>query len=181
MTKTLTNREAQPIVLENPKKVGVFVQQGDAVDFYNMFDASIIVGEPFIMYNKVAVTKVVVPPLSMGTANFGAWMKFLVDPALAAAILFGEKVYYDLDLADSDVPGYATNVEPTNGFVLGYATPSHGQVGQITLDDTTGKPVCAAVGATYVGVKMSEEEIVWGTNLFGQVPDYINGDDTISS
>lgn len=183
MVKSLPNREAQPIVLENPKRVGDYVQGGVGcpVDFYNMFEDSIIVGEPFIMYGKVGITKVVVPPLSVGSVHFGCWMNFLVNPALASPILFGDKVYYNLALADSAVPGYATNVQPANGFLLGYAVTPHEQPGALQLDETTGKPIACTTSQLRCGVIMHTDLVVWGTNLWGSVPDYINGDSVISS
>jgi hypothetical protein len=182
MVKSLQNREAQPIVLENPKRVGDYIQGGlGAIDFYNMFDASILVGEPFIMYDKVSITKNVIEPLSVGSLHHGAWMNFLADPDLVAPILFGDKVYYDLDLADSEVPGYVTNVVPTNGIFVGHAVTPHEQRGTLQLDATTGKPIVCDVGQARCGVLMHTETMVWGENFFGLVPDYVNGDSVISS
>lgn len=183
MPKALTIREAQPTVLENPLHIGDYIQGGVGcpVDFYNMMEESILVGEPIIVYDKVGITKGVISPLTVGSVHFGCWMSFLVDPELAAAILFGDSVYYDLGLADADVPGYVTNVEPADGIYLGKAVTPHEQPGSLALDGTTGKPICCKVGGSRVGVIMHTEPMVWGENFFGLVPDFINGDDVISS
>ncbi len=117
MVKALANRT--PVVLENPKHVGDYIQLGNGpVDFYNMFDAHIILGEPIIVYGRVGITKRIVDPLTVGSFHVACWMNFLVDPALANPILYGDKMYYDLDLADEEVPGYVTNVEPAMVFTL---------------------------------------------------------------
>lgn len=173
MVKTLTNRQAQPIVLENPEKVGVFLQGGDAVDFYNMFSGSILVGEPVVLFDKVGITKVVVGPKAQGTINFGAWVNFLVDPAHVGNILQGDKVYYDVDLADSEVPGYVTSVEPTNGIFLGHATIMKDQTLALGAGDV---PIAATADSKYVAVKMTSEVISSGNGtLFGTVPNWVTG------
>lgn len=181
MTKDLANRYAHPVRMEEPEVVGAFIQQGDAVDFYNMMDEDILVGEPFIVYGKIAMTKKIVLRGNVGTANFGGWYDMLVDPNLANPILYGQKVYYDLGLADTDSPGYVTNVAPTNGYWLGWATTPHGQPGRVLLDGTTGKPICAAVGAQRCAVVFHDQVAVFGTHFFGTVPDHTNGDTVLSS
>lgn len=184
MVKSLPNREAQPIILENPARIGIYRHNDDAVDFFNMFDdASIIVGEPFIMYNRIAITKVVVPPLSVGTANFNWVADFLVDPAHVQDILFGDKLYYSITLADSTSPGYITKTQPASGFFIGYAVTPHNSPTEIQLDTQTGKPICWKQGTSQDRVRVipHNQFLVWGTNFFGSVPDYINGDTVISS
>lgn len=183
MPKSLPFREAQPIVLENPKHVGDYLQGGVGVgvDFYNMFEQSILIGEPFVMYDKIGITKGVIGPLSCGTVHFGCWMNFLVDPALVAPILFGDKVYFDYDLADSEVPGYVTNVPPTNGLLLGHAVTPYEQPAGLSLDSGTGKPIVCSTSQVRCAVLMHADTVVWGTNIFGLVPDFVNGDSVISS
>ena len=183
MPKALTNRQAYPPILENPKKVGEFIQEGfgGQVDFYNMFsDSSILIGEPMIAYDRLVISKNLILPNQLGQVHFGAWVNFLVNPSLSAAILFGDPVYFSLDLADSDVPGYATNAQPTNGYLLGHATLVYEQ-SSMQLDDTTGKPIACTTDELRVGVLMHQEKMVWGTNFWGVVPDFINGDSVLSS
>lgn len=183
MPKILTNRQAHPAVLENPKRVGEFIQEGfgGQVDFYNMYsDSSILIGEPMVVYDRLAISKFLMLPNSLGQIHFGAWVNFLLDPAMAADILMGDPVYFNLGLADSDVPGYATGVQPANGYFLGHATLVHEQ-SSMQLDDDTGKPIAATTNDLRVGVLMHQEKMVWGTNFWGTVPDFVNGDSVLSS
>lgn len=173
MVLSLTHREAQPIVLENPAKLGVFLQDGQAVDFYNMFAGSILVGEPIILFDQVGIAKRVIGPNSLGTINFGAWVNFLLDPALAADIHQGDKVYFDYDLAVANVTsGYATGVEPTNGILLGHATITSKEY---TLG-TGNKPIAANTSAEYCAVKMHNQVMSSGAGtVFGTVPNWVTG------
>ena len=184
MTLNLPNREAYPVVLENPAKIGVYRHNDDAVDFFNMFDdVSILVGEPIIVYNRIGITKVIVLPSTCGTVNFNWVADFLVDPAHVQDILFGDKLYYSITLADSASPGYITKTQPTDGFFIGYAVCPHNSPTEIQLDSQTGKPICWKQGTNQTRVRVipHNQFMVWGTNFFGSVPDYINGDTVISS
>jgi hypothetical protein len=173
MPLSTPKRDSIPLVLENPVKIGNFLQQADAVDFYNMFTTSILVGEPILLFDKVGISKIVVPGNTVGTVNFGAWMHFLLDPALAANIHQGDKVYFDYDLAVADVsPGYATQVEPTNGVLLGHATILHGK--DLVLG-TGSKPIAATTNDKYVAVRMHTDTLVDTVNVFGTVPDFVAG------
>lgn len=173
MPLTLTNRQAQPVVLENPKHVADYIQGGDVVDFYNMFSGSVLVGEPVILFDRVGITKRIVPPNTQGTLHFGAWAYFRLDPALAANIHQGDKIYFDYDLAVANVaPGYATNVEPTNGILLGHATI----VKEQSLSLGTGnKPIVATTSSEFVAVKMSNQVVEDTVTAFGTVPNWVAG------
>lgn len=184
MPKSLPNREAVPVTLENPAHIGDYIQGGvQEADFYNMFTDSILCGEPMILFDKVGITKRVIGPLECGTVNFGCWMNFLVDPALANPILQGDRVYYSLDLSTSAVPGYVTNIQPTNGIFLGHATIMHEREGNIPLTAVgpLNKAVAASTSALRVPVLMHTDKMVHGTNFWGNVPDFVNGDTVISS
>ncbi len=183
MTFNLPNREADPIILETAPIVGVYRYNDDAVDFFNMFEDSILVGEPIIVYNRIGITKVVVLPGTVGTVNYNCVADFLVDPAHVQDILFGDKLYYSITLADSASPGYITKTQPASGFFIGYAVTPHNSPTEIQLDSQTGKPICWKQGTTQTRVRVMPHNqfMVWGTNFFGSVPDYINGDSVISS
>lgn len=192
MPLNLPNRQAQPIMLEQPKKIGTFLQQGDVVDFWNGFTSSILPGEPFICYNRLAVSMEVVLPKTVGSANYGAWMMFLMNPAHNANILWDTKIYYSYDLAVAGVvPGYVTPNLPVNGLYLGRATCLHASPTEIELDSSTGKPIAWKPGQLYIPVKMHEAECKWSTgvgadptangNYYGNVLDISNFDNVVSS
>jgi hypothetical protein len=71
----------------------------------------------------------------------------LMDPDYAGGnINQGDLIYLDIDLADSDNPiGYATSVEPDDGFVLGRAVVPPGAT----------SIVAAGNGSTHVYVRSS--------------------------
>lgn len=182
MPKSLPNREAHPAVLETPEIIGEFIQEGygGQIDFYNLFDDAILIGEPLIYMDRLGISKRVILASEPAQLHFGAIVNFLADPALAAQILAGDKVYFDLDLADDDSTGYATQVEPSNGYFLGHAVMVY-EKSAMQLDDTTGKPIACTTAQKRVAVLMHQEKMVWGTNFFGSVPDATNGDALLSS
>lgn len=149
MPYTLTNREAAPVQMEELDILGQYIQGGDCpVDYYNDTGLSILPGEPILFLNKIMISKSVILPGEFGSLVAKAWMRYLVDPELAAAILQGDPVYLDLDLADDDLylMGYATGVEPTNGMLLGYAIAPHAKGAEIRK--TVGGAAVAAGPAT---------------------------------
>lgn len=124
MPYNLTNREAFPVELEQAPIIGQYIQGGECpVDYYNTTGKSIMPGEPVIFLSRLMISKSVILPGEFGSLVAGAWMRYLVDPALAANILQDAVVYFDTDLAvaASYIPGYATGVAPTNGYKLGQA------------------------------------------------------------
>ncbi len=181
MPKSIAVKANQPIVYDAIPRVGEFLQEGfgGQVNFYNMFTTSILPGEPFIYMGRLAVSKYVVHPGEVGQVHFGPEINMIVDPALVAAIKVGDKVYFNYGLADSTYPGYATNVQPANGYFLGYATLVHEK--PIQLDGVTSKPIACTTEQARVSVLFHQRSMVRNTNFWGTVYDGIDGDTIISS
>lgn len=181
MPKSISVKASQAIVYDAIHRVGEFLQEGfgGQVNFYNLFNGSILPGEPFIYLGRLAVSKFVVHPDELGQVHFGPEINMIVDPDLAAQILAGDKVYFDYDLADSTYPGYVTNVQPTNGYFLGYATLIHDR--PIQLDGGTGKPIACSTSQNRVSVLFHQEKMVKNKNFWGTVYDGNDGDTVISS
>lgn len=183
MPMSLPNREAVPVVLETPEMVATFSQEGfgGQVDFFNMFTTAILIGEPLIYMDRLGISKFVVLAKEPGQLHFGAEANFIVDPALASAILAGHEVYFDLNLADSVVPGYATNVKPTKGYLLGHAVMDYDK-NNMSLDVATGKPIACTTSQARVKVLMTQERMVLNKTFWGTgIPDVRDGDTTILS
>lgn len=181
MPKSIAVKASEPIVYTQIHRVGEFLQEGfgGQVNFYNMFATSILPGEPFIYMGRLAVSKYVVHPGELGQVHFGPEINMIVDPSLAAQILCGDKVYFSYGLADSDYPGYATNVQPANGYFIGYATLIHDS--PVQLDGGTGKPISCTTSQARVSVLMHQNKMVKNVNFWGTVYDGIDGDTVISS
>lgn len=159
----LPNLEANPVQLEDYPIIAEYIQggHGTEVDFYNPGTKSILPGEPVVFCNRIMISKDVILPGTFGTLVHSCWINGLVDPDIAAAITQGQEVYFDLDLATGLYPGYFTNVEPTNGWHIGYALGIHGQPGEVAL--TAGTPVAASTSQERVFIQMSSTYEAFGT------------------
>ena len=159
----LPNLEADPVALEDYPIIGEYIQggHGTETDYYNPGSKSILPGEPIAIFGRLGISKDVILPGEFGTVVFGAWVNFLVDPDLASIITQGQEVYFDIDLATGYYPGYATNVEPTNGWHLGYAIGIHGAPGEVSL--SAGTPIAATTSQERVFVLMSNTYEKFGT------------------
>ena len=170
MPVNLTNIEAFPVAMEDYPILGEYIQggHGTETDFYNGSSKCILPGEPVEVFGRLGISKELILPRTFGTLCFGCWMSYLLDPDLASQILQGAAVYFDLDLADSDiyVTGYATNVQPTNGYLLGYAIAPHATPGEITKSALSA--VAASTSSVRVFVLMNTAVTKYGT-----VPDFL--------
>lgn len=153
MPLTLTNLEAFPTQFEDIDIVGAYRQGGIEVDYYNVTTKTILPGEPIVIFNRVGIAKQLILPDSFGTVVFGAQVSFLLDPDMVAAILQNALVYFDIDLATALTPGYATGVQPSNGYRLGYAVGIHESPGNVNVNGSN-IPIAAAAGALRVLVLM---------------------------
>ncbi len=156
MPVTLTKLQSQPFMLEQYPIIGEYVQggHGTELDYYNQSTKTILPGEPLVVFNRLMIAKDVILPQEFGTLLANCWVNFLLDPAMVANILQGAIVYFDVDKAVSGsyIPGYATGVQPTNGFKLGYAIAPHGITPEIPLSAKSA--IAAAPGAERVFVQM---------------------------
>lgn len=140
------NFEAAPVLLEENIRVCINRGDGDYVTFFNAGSTTYQDGEPFIAGGDVWVNQGRTKPSSVGSRLSNFLVDVMVDPDMLAAINQDALVYIDTDITDAANPiGYATGVEPTNGFVLGRA---------VVMPEAT-SVVAAAVGAEYVRVRSS--------------------------
>ncbi len=156
MPYNLTNREANPIKLEEFDILGQYIQGGlDPVDWYNNKTKSVLPGEPIIFCNQIMISKTIIYPGTFGSLVAGAWMRFLLDPAYATTVVQGTAIYFDTDLKvdGSYISGYATSVQPTNGLLLGRAIAPHAKGAEIVKSG--GNAVAAKAGWKYVDVLMT--------------------------
>lgn len=155
MPVTLTNHEAYPTTFEEIEIIGEYTQDGVDVDYYNVTTKSILPGEPVVIFGRIGISKEVILPNEFGTITFGAQVSFLVNPDMVADILQGALVYFDLDLATGLIPGYATGVQPTNGYRLGHAVGVHERGPSVNVN-ASNIPIAAAPGALRVLVLMDQ-------------------------
>ena len=150
----LTNLEANPVAMEAYPIIGEYIQggHGTETDYYNPGSKTILPGEPVKVFNRIGISKDIILPGTFGTLVFGAWVNFVVDPDMAAEILQGALVYFDLDLATGLYPGYATGVQPSNGYRLGYALGRHGTPTEVALSASS--PIAATTSDSRVFVLM---------------------------
>ena len=158
MPVTLTNLQGQPFLLEQYPTIGAYIQggHGTELDYYNQSSKTILPGEPLVVFNRLMISKDIILPQTFGTLLADCWISFLLDPAMVANILQGAIVYFDVGLAvvGSYIPGYATGVQPTNGFKLGYALGRHGKGAEIPLSAKS--VIAAAAGSKRVFVQMDK-------------------------
>ena len=128
---------------------------------------------------RLAVSKFVIHPGELGQVHFGPEINMIVDPALPAAILAGDKVFFNYGLADSTYPGYLTKTQPANGYFVGYATLIHDR--PVQLDGVTNKPIACTTDQSRCSVLFHQEKMVRNKNFWGTVFDGIDGDSIISS
>lgn len=137
MPVTLTNIQSQPLMLEQYPIIGEYVQggHGTELDYYNQSSKTILPGEPLVVFGRLMIAKDLILPQTFGTLIADCWVNFLLHPAMVANILQGAFVYFDVGLAvpGSFIPGYATGVQPANGFRLGPAIAVHGKTPEIPL------------------------------------------------
>lgn len=159
----LPNLEANPVALEDYPIIAEYIQggHGTEVDFYNPGSKSILPGEPVAVFGRLCISKDVILPGTFGTLVYGCWINGLVDPDIASAITQGQEVYFDIDLATGLYPGYFTNVEPTNGWHVGYAVGIHEAPGNVSL--SAGTPIAASTSQERVFILMSETYEKFGT------------------
>jgi hypothetical protein len=169
----LPNLEADPVALESYPIVGEYIQRAhdSQIDYYNPGSKSILPGEPVEVFGRLGIAKDVILPGHFGTLVFGAWVNFLLDPSLASQILQGALVYFDLDLATGLYPGYATNVQPTNGWKLGYATGRHATPTEVALSASS--PIAATTSDERVMVLMNEYSGIETVTKYGTVTDFL--------
>lgn len=158
MPVTLTKLQSQPFILEDYPIIGAYVQggHGTELDYYNQSTKTILPGEPLVVFGRLMIAKDVILPQTFGTLLADCWMSFLLDPAMVANILQGAFVYFDVGLANagSYIPGYATGVQPTNGFRLGHAIAIQAKTPEIPLSAKSA--IAAAPGAKRVTVQMEK-------------------------
>lgn len=156
MPVTLTKLQSQPFLLEQYPIIGEYVQggHGTELDYYNQSTKTILPGEPLVVFGRLMIAKDVILPQEFGTLISDCWVNFLLDPSMVANILQGAFVYFDVDKAVSGsyIPGYATGVQPTNGFRLGHAIAVHGKTPEVPL--STKSAIAAAPGAERVFVQL---------------------------
>ncbi len=157
MGVTLPNIEAQPVFLEQYPRIGEYVQggHGTETDYYNQTSKTVLPGEPLILFGRLCISKDIILPGHFGTVVSDCWVNYLLDPDLASNILQGAAVYYDLGLADAGeyISGYATNVQPTNGYLLGHAIGVHATPEEVNL--SAGSAIAARPGDNRVFVLLT--------------------------
>lgn len=174
MPISLPNLQANPVRMEAYPIVGEYIQgaHGNEIDFYNGRSTTILPGEPINVYGKLCFSKDVILPGTFGTVVYGpVWMNFLLNPAIATSVKIkqGDLVYFDIGLADATLylPGYATNSQPTNGYLLGHAVARHATGAEIALD--AGSAVAATGGETRIFVLTTADATTYGT-----VPNFLS-------
>lgn len=135
------NREAQPVVLEANVTMATLVNtDSEYVPWFNNTANVYQMGEIFVSGGAVWVCIESILPSQVGARTSNFVVDAVLDPAHTGNIAQDALIYLDTDLADADQPmGYATAVEPTNGFVIGRATASSGatSVNVATTGSTT--------------------------------------------
>jgi len=163
MPKTLTNLQANPVALEDVDIIGAYVQGGHGTesDYYNPRTDTILPGEPIEIYGKLCFSKKIILPDDFGTVVHDCIMDFMLDPDIVADTLQNALVYFDYDLGDD---GLATNVQPTNGYLLGYAMAVNLKPAGV---NGSGVPYAAKIGSRRILVKC-----VSAITKYGTVPDF---------
>jgi predicted RecA/RadA family phage recombinase len=167
MPYSTPNRVAYPAILENVGKLCEVVQDGGLyLPYYNRLSTSIMAGEVVLHNGQVCIARRTILPGKDGVIITDWVADVMVDPSLAAAIKSNDVVYWDYDI-DAIVEGIggATNVAPTNGFIMGRAviTPGFYTV-------SGGQAIACAVGQKRVRVA----PVRTVTAIIGTLPQWSN-------
>jgi predicted RecA/RadA family phage recombinase len=168
MPKTTPNRVADPARLENYEPLAIVVQDGGLyLTFTNTLSTSILAGEFILLNNRVCVVRRTVLPGENGVAITDWIADVRVDDDLAAVINVNDVVYLDYDKTTITAGvGSATNVSPTNGYIIGRAmiTPGFSSV-------ASGEAIAATTSQKRVRVSALSTAVT----IIGTVPTFSNG------
>jgi len=149
MPVSTPNRVADPVILERFNSPGLIRQTGSIfLNYYNSLTTSFLPGEPIVVGGAICLAAEVILPQQQGTVYLDWLADFIVNAALAAAIMQNEEVWWSYDVSPiTGFNGGVVNAAPTNGFILGRAIVQPGPVALVST-----KAVACPVGGTRIRV-----------------------------
>ena len=170
------NLVANPVLLENfttYPAAGIIRQvEGLVLPWYNRLTTTIWAGEPIIIQGAVAISKKPVLPGKVGSFYLQWVGDFLVNPALAAAIVAGDLLYwnYDLNGAEGGVTlasgvGCVATAAPTNGFQFGRAIIT--ELTDVVVDGSS-DAICATTSPLSARVRVAN--LPGSVTTYGTIP-----------
>lgn len=133
------NLEANPVRLEENVTVCSHKGDGEYFQFYNNGNTTYQDGEPFVHGGAVCIAQGRILPGQVGAVLTNFLVLVPVDPDFAGGnVNQGVLIYIDQEIVDDANPiGYATSVEPDDGFVLGRLVCPPNATSQVALSNSS--------------------------------------------
>lgn len=184
-----------PLLEQATQPVPGVLRQEDNPVFVNDTGMFIEPGEPIPFFDCIGITTKMVAPDEVASIVLRDKVSFRLNPNEALHIYQGQEIYWDYDLEESDVVqsdgttrtviGWATAVQPTNGYLLGRAMVPL----EPTQQNRTYNPTGSRVAADAPDGSLRATVDVWidpsvGLTKYGSTPyddSSLEGDDFSSS